>query len=787
MSGKKGGSKKYWVDYFISLHYGFCAGPVDALTRVTMDEKDVFLGSLESNTAWPINFPTLFGGNEREGGVVGMMHVMLGGPDQLAPTALATRLGRTPENMTGFRGLATLFFTGLGDSLYGFNVGSNSPNIPQIAARFRRASRTLGIDNMTIVNSAGLYDSNPAHMLYELFCADTDWGMGGLPASLDRDSFVQAAQTLYDERFGLSMMWTKSTTIQAFAQEILDHIQGVFYFDPTRGKGVLKLIRGDYDPNALETLGPSDFKLKTFRRKLWGETVNEVVITYTVATTEDTDTVTYQDPGNIAMQGEVVSQASNYYGIRTADLAAFVGARDITTASQPLASATIVVDRRRWKMLPGQVYKFSYPKYDIDSMVMRVSEVDYGTVNNSAITVSLIEDIYALQEARFVQLPPPTQWEDPSQDPDTGNGGDMDPARFFMAAAYPQVVQAEGSIENPNSLYPEILTMPLVTPREGQDDITSYVLWEKGVDTTGAEAYFEAGEKTLTGHRDFAGSVGREATSVMIIDPSGIRGWHYPEVGGIGIIYNTPSEYPEGADRRPEFYAEFVHFLANLGGNSWLVARGLWDTVPRAWDSTANFWFLDGSWRSIDQSMADIDITMKVQPRTSKGLRNLDLCAPWIDNRPARPYFPFRPAACTLNGAMFTTYDQSQNYGPREWSVGIGWATRNRLMEDSIYQRWTDASMPQEDGQQTVIIFSDKRRLEMGGATSYAIDIGQTGRDAGFSVTYTSERTDDLGTLKSLQNLTEQAILYKKGYGSDWGYFYGGWPEDWSIGTLIEE
>src|SRR5690606_12901100 len=99
--------------------------------------------------------------------------------------------------------------------------------------------------------------------------------------------------------------------------------------------------------------------LLNFRRKLWGETTNEIVVTWTNPASEDEETITYQSLGNIAMQGEVVSEGRNYYGIRNVELANTVAARDIVSASYPLAMATVEVDRRQWDILPGDCVKFA--------------------------------------------------------------------------------------------------------------------------------------------------------------------------------------------------------------------------------------------------------------------------------------------------------------------------------------------------------------------------------------------------------------------------------------------
>ena len=86
-----GSSKKQTVGYRyrMGLHLVLCQGPVDAVQEIQMGERsawgDADRGPLSSEhglTSLSINKPTLFGGDEREGGVVGTIDVLPGGPGQ---------------------------------------------------------------------------------------------------------------------------------------------------------------------------------------------------------------------------------------------------------------------------------------------------------------------------------------------------------------------------------------------------------------------------------------------------------------------------------------------------------------------------------------------------------------------------------------------------------------------------------------------------------------------------------------------------------------------------------
>ena len=89
-----GSSKSQTVGYRyrMGLHLALCQGPVDAVQEIQMGDRTAWgdadrapLSSGHGLTTLSINKPTLFGGDEREGGVVGNIDVLPGGPGQGDP------------------------------------------------------------------------------------------------------------------------------------------------------------------------------------------------------------------------------------------------------------------------------------------------------------------------------------------------------------------------------------------------------------------------------------------------------------------------------------------------------------------------------------------------------------------------------------------------------------------------------------------------------------------------------------------------------------------------------
>ena len=777
MGKHKGSDNTPYIDYYLSFHEGFCIGPVDSIEEVWMKDKLLIRESITGNTVKFIDKPELFGGNQREGGAIGNIHFMLGEWDQKVPESLAARLedGATPDDVPGFRGIASLFFVGKDDN-GGFKVSSNYPNAPGTYARVVDNSWTLSGGNAYAIitsefpseeeNDEGeqelitYYNSGPAHIIHEAM-VDQIWGMGGHPALIDNESFLYAAETLFNEGFGLSFLWVRSSTVEAFIQEVLDHINALLFFNPRNGLATIKLLRADYDPEECRIVNPSNSKLLTFRRKLWGETVNEIVVSWTNPTTEESESITYQSLGNIAMQGEVVTEPRNYYGVRSPELAAELAARDIVSAAYPLASATIEVDRKLWDVLPGEVLRFEWPVegYDIGSILMRVMDIDYDKPLDSKMRLELLEDVFALDTAEFIQ-PPETEWKPPGHNPNGPKYAPPLPAKF-VAAPYPIIQGISYAYEPTDDDYPIIVVAAFVTPNEDMTDLMSFNMWRQRPDALGDMTWSNLGEKGLAGKGRIVNGLTQEARST--VEFRELKGNLGPEIEGFVIIGDET-----------EYFSELAMISDYDGIGTFTIERGVLDTTPKDWPPGTDVWFFTGDFYAFDwyEPLADETLEYRLQARTSLGVRDFESVASHFTAHPARHYFPFRPANVKIDSVAFGGIDLSENHDPREWSHEVTWANRHRMTEDVIVRRWDEGPTSPEEDQFTEVHVNGNPYATGLTGNAYTIDVFETGRMLGMAVGVPSRRHEWL----SLQNHIIDLRLYDKGYGSDWGYFWGGWP-----------
>jgi len=129
MGGGKGKTEYQVAEYYLTLDYGLCHGPLDSINEIWIKEKKVWEGFVSQNSTLTLNKPDAFGGKKKEGGVVGKVDVYMGTSTQKMTTASAQRYGLTPDTMPGYRGISHLMFRGSEDS-QGFLWIMNNPYLP---------------------------------------------------------------------------------------------------------------------------------------------------------------------------------------------------------------------------------------------------------------------------------------------------------------------------------------------------------------------------------------------------------------------------------------------------------------------------------------------------------------------------------------------------------------------------------------------------------------------------------------------------------------------------------
>lgn len=684
----KPSAKQDVTEYRMSIHFGV-ALQVDSIHEIHVDEKLAWEGSAAVNTTLDINKPDLFGGQRKEGGLIGKVQVLLGAADQTLTTATAARYGLTPSTCPGFRGLTTLMFYGsdlvsTGNAqgftrapneapALGFLWKMNTPVIGQaVWVKARRAPKGLNPATAMI----GI-DANPAHMIYECLL-NTEWGMSGSVELIGTASFEAAATTLFNEAFGLSILWSRQTEIESFISEILDHIQATLYVNPNTGLLDIKLLRDDYDLVGLRVITPDNAALSNFKRRSSGEIVNEISVTWTNPANEQEESITAQDIASIASQGgQKVAATRNYYGVRNLTLATKLLARDLRASTAPLISTDAKLDRTAWNVLPGEVMLLNWPERGASNVVVRAGKVGYGKPRDSKIKVALVQDIFSLSRPPMTVLPG-TDHVNPSVPPS---------ALTVQVFTLPSYFTRNAAIQtDPVTLTPPEVLAGILADSVSTDSL-DFELMSESVGPDGSTIITSKGAMSLAPRATLATAIVAQATTLLPaalfpdIDEA-------PRVGGF-VFFGTGD-----ADQE-------IALVSAASVSGWTVQRGVLDTTPKAWPIGTPVWCVNPGARIVDNQTIHAGGTTAVYralDRTTQGL--LDYAsAPVVSTLlTERPHLPLRPANVTVGGVGFGTYALGG-----ATSFTVAWATRNRLLEDTQVLLWTDGSVAPEHRQETVI------------------------------------------------------------------------------------
>ncbi|HPF35434.1 MAG TPA: hypothetical protein PLH84_08430, partial [Candidatus Krumholzibacteria bacterium] len=229
--------------YYLGIQLVLCSGEIDEVLQIRFDDRRPPAGyaHVPDLTQISINAPGFFGGEDSEGGVKGSIYVYHGTPTQPADSYLEARIG---ESLPAWRRVCYAVFR----RVY---LGT-SPYIKAVSFVVRRCPNGLGLSDGAH-NIDG--DANPAAMIYDILISPPSENGLGLPVGfLDVDAFRSVGQTLADEGLGLSMLQDRGTTAKDLVLEILRHIDGVIYVEPTTGLLTIRLIRSDYDPETIPVL-----------------------------------------------------------------------------------------------------------------------------------------------------------------------------------------------------------------------------------------------------------------------------------------------------------------------------------------------------------------------------------------------------------------------------------------------------------------------------------------------------------------------------------------------------
>lgn len=646
-----GNSQVVGYRYYVGMHQVYSlspySAPVTAVKKIKVGEKEAWTGSVSANTQLDINQPDLFGGDAKEGGIVGLVDVEFGSAAQSVNSYLAAKLTGYP--LPAFRGILGLVLRSPQVSALNPYIKPWSMYASRINGGFYPAKATIG-DSM-----------NPAHIIYELLTLP-EFNIGAAPSDIDIASFTAAADTLYAEGFGLSFFWEDERPTEEFIDYIRQHIDGTLYPNPSTGQLTLKLVRDDFTLASLPILDSSNvLRIDQFSQPLPGELASVVQVRFEDQATGEAGSVMEHDIAVLEMQGgSSVPVVRDYQGIPDATLASKVALRELRQLATPLARGEILCNRNVWNLNIGSPFRLQWPPLGIADMVMRVVDVDYGTLTDGRITLSVVQDVFRVADT-VIGAPTASGWASPISSPAAA------PSRLAIEAPY--WVVAREVVGDQNVLLTNIdpaSGLLLAAGNRPSSDAYDYLLYSR----TGAAAYAKRSTGAFAPTAILTAAVGRADTV-------------FPLGSGVDVDLVEPGSWAH-------IDGELVK-IVSISATSATVARGVLDTVPVPHAAGVTLYFAD-DFKAIDPTEWSSGQVVNAKLLTRTGLGTLlEASAPadsvTMNHRFIRPYAPGKVQVNAVAYPASATGD-----------LTITWAHRDRTLQTAYIVEQSEASIGPEVG-----------------------------------------------------------------------------------------
>lgn len=507
-------------------------------------------------------------------------------------------------------------------------------------------------------------DMNPVHILREILLSPDGGGTGNVAEA--GASWEPAADTVYSEQFGISIAWRGGTDRVDFKKEIERHIDARAFIDRRTGLWEIKLIRDDYDEEALPVFDTSNVvSWSNINFPQPGSLLNQLVVVWNAPEKGEPTSLTISNPARIRMNGSQVFQEKvEYLGIQREDLAGRVAMRDLSARSAPLVTGEFVAKNFPTDLNLGSVIKIHNPRLGLFNKIVRVTEIDDGNIRDVAARVKFVEDRFAIgDESKLeIEVIPPVVIEPEPVDP-----------RLVEEAPRAITVDRAG-LANAELVFTEDPDAGFLFVAGAQPTPTSFdaaIFRDLGAGYEELDAVaFVPGARTLGAMQARA-----DRTKVVVesIDdlssiPVGSLAW----IGGEHVIVDlveagdtsAPGDYWE-----PTETAEVGYSLFTL-----TLKRAALDTIPeeRAVASPVVFYGEDGQFEDDIQTDGDV-ANVKLQTASTYGVLDFGLAPIDVVTFDSRALRPYPPGRFKLNG----TYEQDRITS----DFDLTWVDRDRLSD----------------------------------------------------------------------------------------------------------
>ena len=372
--------------------------------------------------------------------------------------------------------------------------------------------------------------------------------------------------------------------------------------------------------------------------------------------------ITVQDLASIQAQGGIISQTTDFTGVDSDTIASRIGIRELRQQSTPLARVRFIANREAWNINPGDVIRLSWGNLGITSIILRVTQMDYGTLESGLVMINAIEDIFGLPSNSYA-VPVPSGWSDSVTAPL--------PAPSSLAIETPYYVLA-------TTLEPSVFALVdedscYVNGVIESPDQPAFAAHLAG--RVGAAIYdlLEAGELSPTAEVDQA--IGFEDTTGI-----SIRNFK----GSISEVVIGGYGYINGEAIRVD--------ALDVSAGTVTIGRGVFDTIPQEHSTGSVIYFADSN-IVFPMTEYSVGITLDTLslPQTSLGVLPFTSALPGESvTFVGRQNMPYGPSQVRINNEFFPSVSSTA-------LIRVTWAHQDRTQQLAGIEDWYNVSLGQPE------------------------------------------------------------------------------------------
>jgi len=367
----KGGCQTVGYAYFLNFVYVF-AEHTTSLHSVLLDGESVWEGPVSADSI--LTFRTgKMNDTVPSDSPDGTIHYVTGGNYQMPLIAQWTGQNIKYKNLSAF----------VFDDCF---IGDGVRTIPQYS----------------VVVANGLYHkvsgngndkrANPIDIIYDILKKDLSMSDN----DIDMAAFQAAAATVEAEGIFVGLVMSSEKKTSYWMDEMLKIVDGAMFYDSLTNKISVKLLRYDYNPDAITILDDSMISKLTLDVQSWADTYNKFTFKYTEVLRDDVGSVEYTNTASRISLGYDRPKTIQLTAINDRTVLQIVANRMVAKLGTPTTALKLQVDFIDFPSITiGSVFKLNSTQLGINGKIFRVMKITGDSEDKSYVNVDAVEDFYA--------------------------------------------------------------------------------------------------------------------------------------------------------------------------------------------------------------------------------------------------------------------------------------------------------------------------------------------------------------------------------------------------------